>query len=92
MAKVLSINISEKKHTAKQPVDEAKLIEDFGIEGDAHAGPGDRQVSMLAIESYQRFEKLNMHKICLKYGSFGENIITRGIELHTLPLGTKFEI
>ncbi len=89
MAKVVSINISEKKGTAKQPVEEARLVENHGVEGDAHAGPGDRQVSLLALESYRRFKKQNMHRHCLKYGSFGENIITEGVELHTLPLGTQ---
>lgn len=88
-AKIISINISKKKGTAKDPVPKAKFIVDFGIEGDAHAGPGDRQVSLLAIESYEKFKKERGDEHCLKHGAFGENIITRGVELHKLPLGTK---
>jgi MOSC domain-containing protein YiiM len=91
-ARVVSINISEKKGTIKTPVDFAELIEDFGIKGDAHAGPGIRQVSLIAIESYKRFEKENNYKSCLKHGSFGENIITEGIVLHKLPMGTRLKI
>jgi MOSC domain-containing protein YiiM len=92
IAKIVSINISEKKGTAKIPVDSIELIENLGIKGDAHFGPGIRQVSFLAIESYKRFEKENNYRSCLKHGSFGENIITEGIVLHTLPIGTRFII
>ncbi len=90
--RVVSVNVSEEKGTPKKPVDEAVLIRDLGIEGDAHAGPGDRQVSLLAIESYRRFEEKGLGKVCLKHGAFGENMITEGIELHKLPIGTRLSI
>jgi MOSC domain-containing protein YiiM len=91
-AKIVSINLSEKKGTVKTPVDSVELIENLGIKGDAHSGPGIRQVSLLAIESYKRFEKENHYKSCLKHGSFGENIVTEGIVLHKLSIGTILQV
>ena len=55
---VKAVCISEKKGTQKVPVDEAILVEDFGIEGDAHAGKWHRQVSLLG------FEKISQERIC----------------------------
>jgi MOSC domain-containing protein YiiM len=90
MARIVSVNMSSRKGVAKDPVAEIRLLPDFGVEGDAHAGPGIRQVSLMAIESYRRFESLKGK--CLKHGSFGENILTEGLELHTLPLGTRLSV
>ena len=87
---VLSVNVSEKKGVAKQEVREITLIKDLGIKGDAHAAPGDRQISMLAKESHDRFQP--MTNVCLKNGIFGENITTQGIDLLALNIGDKLEI
>lgn len=82
--KIRSVNISEKKGTVKKPVGEIVLGPE-GIAGDAHAGPWNRMVSMLGIESVRRFEEQAGRKIL--YGEFAENITTEGLELvHTLPL------
>lgn len=81
---VLSVNISEKKGTVKKPVEKIVLSK-TGIEGDAHAGNWHRQVSMLARESVERFEKV-MGRI-INPGEFAENILTQGFEIKdTLPL------
>jgi cyclic pyranopterin monophosphate synthase len=90
MARIVSVNLSSRKGVAKDPVAEIRLLPDFGVEGDAHAGPGNRQVSLMAIESYRRFEAMKGN--CLKHGSFGENILTEGIELHILAVGTKLTV
>ena len=90
MAKVIAINISEKKKTPKKTIPEGKLIEDFGFEGDAHAGSWHRQVSLLAKESIEKAK--GMRTDGLFHGMFAENITTEGIELHTLPVGTKLKI
>lgn len=90
MAKVVAVNVSEKKGVVKKPVNEINLIEDFGIEADAHAGKWHRQVSLLAVESIEKMKKLGMHK--LDFGVFAENITTEGIDLPALPVGTKLEI
>ncbi len=89
MAEVLAINTSDKKGVIKVPVKEAELIEDFGIQGDAHGGPWHRQISLLADESV---DKMRASGIELNSGVFAENITTKGIELHTLPVGTRLRI
>ncbi|MBN1198183.1 MAG: hypothetical protein JXA23_02440, partial [Bacteroidales bacterium] len=75
---ILSLNISEKKGTVKHPVPSISLTKN-GIEGDAHSGPWNRQVSMLGIESIRRFER--EAKRTIRFGEFAENITTEGIEL-----------
>lgn len=89
MAKVLQINTSLTKGVIKEAVDKAMFKIDHGIEGDAHAGDWHRQVSMLGIESFARMEMTNGD---LPMGSFAENLTTSGIELFTLPIGTRFRI
>ncbi len=82
--KVLSTNISIEKGTVKKPVDVIELC-GIGVEGDAHSGTWHRQVSMLGIESFNKFSKQAGREI--KYGEFAENITTEGIELFkTAPL------
>ena len=90
MAKVLSINISEKKGTPKTKINPGVLIEDFGFEGDAHAGKWHRQVSLLAKESIEKSKGLPGEGLC--HGVFAENITTEGIELYTIPVGTKLKV
>lgn len=90
MAKVLSINISEKKGTPKTKINPGVLIEEFGFEGDAHAGKWHRQVSLLAKESIEKSKGLPTEGLC--HGVFAENITTEGIILHTLPVGTRLKI
>ncbi len=90
MAKVLSVNISEKKGVIKQPVTKVTMIEDFGIEGDAHAGKGIRQVSYLAKESADKMTAMGVKGLCS--GKFAENVTTEGIVLHSLPVGTRLQI
>ena len=87
--KVVAVSISEKKGTKKHTVPFVNLIEDFGIEGDAHAGKWHRQVSLLAQESMENMKK----KLpTLKAGDFAENILTEGIILYKLPIGTILKI
>ena len=81
--KILSTNISVKKGTVKKPVDYIELNNN-GIKDDAHAGSWHRQVSMLGVESFDRFSELAGRKI--NFGEFAENITTEGMELfHTAP-------
>lgn len=87
---VVSINISEKKGEIKNPVESAVLLPEHGIEGDAHAGSWHRQVSLLALESIEKMAAAGISG--LVPGSFAENVTTKGIELHTLPIGTRLAI
>ena len=86
---VVSVNISEKAGVVKKPVPKVVLKENHGIVGDAHAKNWHRQVSLLAIED---IDKVREKFEALKPGDFAENITTRGIELYTLPIGTKLFI
>ena len=88
--KVLSINISEKKGTPKTKINPGVLIEDFGFEGDAHAGKWHRQVSLLAKESIEKSKGLPSDGLC--HGVFAENITTEGIELYTIPVGSQLKV
>lgn len=90
MAKIVSINISTKKGVIKEPISNAELKIDHGIVGDTHAGNWHRQISMLAEESIQKMKDKGFNH--LKFGDFAENITTEGIEVHTLPVGTKLKI
>jgi molybdenum cofactor synthesis domain-containing protein len=88
-ARVLSVNISEKKGAGKHPVEEIMLTES-GILHDAHAGNGHRQVSLLAMESIEAFSKEVNRSI--RFGEFAENITTRGLELHKCGIFDRFRI
>jgi MOSC domain-containing protein YiiM len=90
MARVTSVNISEKKGEQKHPVPEITLRLRHGIVGDAHAGDWHRQISLLAEESID-----TMRASCpvpLDAGTFAENINTVGINLKNLPVGTRLRI
>ncbi len=92
---VFSINCSSKKGTPKTSVKKAGLIEEFGFEGDAHAGVGLRQVSLLAIESINRqikCLKVKEDNFPLKPGDFAENITTEGVDLAQLKIGYRLNI
>ncbi len=86
-AKVVSINISDKKGVRKKTIDTAVLTENYGMEGDAHASEKwHRQISLLALES---IKKMQAKGLKVNSGDFAENITTEGIDLLNLPVGTK---
>jgi len=103
--KIVSVNTSDRKHVAKRPAEEAELRPDHGLVGDAHAGPGDRQVSLLAVESIERQKRAFLEKAAegdalscpaagelLAPGAFAENLTTRGLDLPAMPLGTRLRV
>lgn len=88
--RVVSINTSDKKGVRKKPVEEAAVIEGFGIEGDAHASDKwHRQVSLLALESIRKMQEMGLK---VGPGDFAENITTEGIDLPALPLGARMAL
>lgn len=87
--KVITVCTSERKGTCKTEMASVKLLPNYGIVGDAHAGNWHRQVSMLALEKIEKFREKGAN---VDYGAFGENIITEGIDLRSLPVGTRFRI
>jgi len=89
MGKIVAVCVSAKKGNQKKNIGKCRMIEHFGLEGDAHAGDWHRQVSLLAAESA---EVMRGKGLDIKDGDFGENIVTSGIELKSLPIGTILKI
>lgn len=86
---VVAVSVSLKKGTRKTPVDAIELQVGLGIVGDAHAGAWHRQVSLLPQESLEAM----LEKIPgLAPGDFAENIMTRGLDLKALPVGTVLQV
>ena len=90
MAKIISVCTSECKGTRKSPVEFGVFETGVGLVGDAHAG-GDsiREVSLLAIES---INKMNNQDFTFNPGDFAENLTTSGIDLVSLPVGTRLQV
>ncbi len=89
MGRILAICISEKKGVQKRPIEEAVLIEDWGIEKDAHGGKWHRQVSLLSFEKIEGFRAKGAE---VDFGDFGENLVVEGFDLRQIPVGTRFRI
>jgi len=87
--RVVSVNVAADKGVRKQPVSSVKLVVEHGVEGDAHAGPWHRQVSLLANES---IEKMKPACPTVDPGAFGENLTTEGIVVYELPVGARMRV
>ena len=88
-ATIEAICTSAEKGVVKLSVPSAELVPAHGIQGDAHAGDWHRQVSLLATESIERVRRVIPE---LADGAFAENIVTSGIELKSLPIGTRLRL
>ena len=88
MGRIHAICISEKKGTQKHEVSSAKLVENHGIEGDAHAGTWHRQVSLLGLAQIEEFRSRGAK---VEFGAFGENLVVEGYHFRELPVGTRFQ-
>lgn len=87
--KISAISVSKKKGTRKVRIEEATLVRNHGLEGDAHAGTWHRQVSFLASES---IEEARSQGLDVTFGDFAENIATQGIDWLEVPLGTRVRV
>ena len=87
--KVVAVCISAQKGERKKPVAEVLIRENHGIVGDAHAGDWHRQISLLALESIKKMQDKGLD---VTTGDFAENITTEGIDLPSLPIGTRLVI
>ena len=87
--KIVSIAVSSKKGTRKTQVDTADILINHGVVGDAHAGPWERQVSFLAVES---IEECKTRGLNVTFGDFAENIATEGVDWKNVPLGSRFRL
>ena len=88
MGVIKGICISENRGTAKHEIEEAILVKDWGIQGDAHAGHWHRQVSLLSYEKIEEFRKKGAD---IELGAFGENLIVSGYDFRNLAVGTRFQ-
>ncbi len=88
--RIVAISISQKKGIPKSNIDSAILIENFGIEGDAHAGDWHRQISLLALESIDKMKLKGLPN--LQPGIFAENLTTEFLNLPEISIGTKLKI
>ena len=88
MGTILAVCVSEKKGTQKKNIQSARLVENWGIENDAHAGNWHRQVSLL---SHEKVEDFRARGAQVDDGAFGENLVISGFDFKTLPIGTKFK-
>jgi len=89
VAQVEAVCISEEKGVRKSPVPAVEMLENHGIRGDAHAGDWHRQVSLLAQES---IDKMRAKGLEVSAGDFGENLTTSGIDLVSLPVGSRLQV
>ena len=89
MGKIVAICISKKKGDQKRDVKQCRLIENYGLEGDAHAGSWHRQISLLSIEGRLVMENKGVK---LDAGDFGENVLTKGVEFANIMVGNKIRL
>ena len=89
MAKVIAVCISPRKGMRKVDIGSARAIEEFGLEGDAHAGKWHRQVSLLSVSS---IDKMRAKGLSVGPGDFAENITVEGLDFLSCPLGTRFTV
>ena len=87
--RIRAISVSAQKGTPKTNVPEADLKEEFGVVGDAHAGGGHRQVSLLAFESV---ETLRRRGVEISPGDFAENLTVEGLDLSALRVGSRLRV
>jgi MOSC domain-containing protein YiiM len=86
---VVAVCRSDSKGERKVDIGHGVLLEGFGLTGDAHAGDWHRQVSLLAIESIQKMQKAGLD---VGPGDFAENLTTKGVDLYSLPIGTRLKV
>jgi MOSC domain-containing protein YiiM len=89
MGKIIAVCTSQKKGMRKKNVGEGILKVGFGLVGDAHGGDWHRMISLLGVES---IKKMTDKGVDVGPGDFAENLTTEGLELFTLPIGTKLKI
>ncbi|OGW79227.1 MAG: molybdenum cofactor sulfurase [Omnitrophica bacterium RIFCSPLOWO2_12_FULL_44_17] len=84
--RIVAISISKRKGVRKTNVPCARLVEGTGLEGDAHASPGLRQVSLMGLASIRKIVDLGLS---VGPGDFAENITTEGIDLLSVGVGSR---
>ncbi|MHB8068826.1 MAG: MOSC domain-containing protein [Desulfobaccales bacterium] len=86
---IVAVSVSDRKGVVKHNVPQARLLVEHGLEGDAHAEGGIRQVSLLARES---IDKMRAAGAKVNPGDFAENLTTLGLDVCALPVGTRLKV
>lgn len=86
---IKAVCTSTERGVAKRPVEQAQIVENSGILGDAHAGTWHRQISLLGLDSVRKMQAAGAD---VGPGDFGENIDVEGIDLPSLPVGTMLRL
>jgi len=89
VGKIIAVCRSKIKKENKKNIKEGLIIKDWGLKNDAHAGKYHKQISLLSIDSINKMREQGAN---INYGDLYENIVTEGIILHKLPMGTKLKI
>ena len=85
-AKIVAVCMSKSKGERKDDIGQGDLCRGFGLAGDAHGGDWHRQVSLLALESIDKMRAVGLD---VGPGDFAENLTTSGLDLSSLPVGTR---
>jgi molybdopterin adenylyltransferase len=89
LGSIIAVCISKNRGEQKKNVGQGFLVKGLGLEGDAHAGFGHRQVSILADESVAKMRQKGLE---VGPGDFAENLTVAGITLPVLPIGTRLKV
>lgn len=89
LGQIVAVSVSDRKGEKKKNVSQGVLIENAGLDGDAHAGQWHRQISLLALES---IDKIKARGLDVVPGDFAENITTSGFAVDELPVGTRLRL
>jgi len=87
--RIVAVSLSDRKGVVKHNIPQGRLLVEHGLEGDAHAEGGKRQLSLLALES---IEKMRAAGAEVNPGDFAENLTTQGLEVCSLPVGTHLKV
>jgi MOSC domain-containing protein YiiM len=103
-ASVIAISRSPTHSFSKPNALYIRLLAGLGVEGDAHAGetvkhrsrvkadPTQSNLRQVHLIHAELFDELAAKGFSVAPGEMGENITTRGIDLLSLPVGTKLHI
>ncbi len=89
MGRLISVNTNGAQEFRKIPRQTARLVEDFGLEGDRHAGRPLRQVSLLNLETIR---ELGEWGILVAPGDLGENLTIEGLPVMQLADGARLKV
>ena len=101
---VVAVCLDDKHRFSKPTVPRIRLLAGYGVEGDSHAGattqhrylirndPTRANLTQVHLVRAELFDELGTAGFEVTAGQLGENITTAGLDLLTLPLGTRLHL